>query len=86
MVLESKKAVKKISLKNKIAISLIIIGVTLLVGMILLLSLWKDGGTVKEVVSYVLDIATTVTIWEAMNILIVENKERRTYYKRRKTI
>lgn len=81
MILESKKAVKKISLKNKIAISLIIIGVTLLVGMILLLSLWKDGGALKEVISYVLDIATTVTIWEAMNILIVENKERRTYYK-----
>lgn len=81
MILESKKAFKNISLKNKIAISLIIIGVTLLVGMILLLSLWKDGGTLKEVISYVLDIASTVTIWEAMNILIVENKERRTYYK-----
>lgn len=81
MMLESKKAVKKTSLKNKIAISLIIIGVTLLVGMILLLSLWKDGGTLKEVISYVLDIAATVTIWEAMNILIVENKERRAYYK-----
>ena len=37
----------------------------------------KDGGTAKDVVSYVLDIATTVVLWKAMTILIAENIEKR---------
>lgn len=77
MMLEGKKSLKQTALKNKIAIGLVITGLISLISMILLLGLWKDGGVVKEIVSYIFDIATTVTFWEAMTILIVENKEKR---------
>lgn len=76
-LLRAKKELGKTAEKNKIAIGLISIGVISLVSMILLMSLWKNGGIVKDVISYIFDIATTVTIWEAMTILIVENKEKR---------
>ena len=77
MILESKKSINDKNAKNKMAIGLIATGLISLIAMILLLSLWKDGGVVKEIVSYIFDIATTVTFWEAMTILIVENKEKR---------
>ena len=31
----------------------------------------------KEIISYIFDISVTVTFWEALTILIVENKEKR---------
>lgn len=77
MMLEGKKVFNKVGIKNKIAIGLLITGFILLVSMILSLSLWKDGGIAKEIISYIFDIATTVTFWEALTILIVENKEKR---------
>ena len=77
MLLESKKSLNENSFKNKIGISLFIIGLISLVIMILLMSLWKEGGIIKEIISYIFDIAVTVTFWEALTILIVENKEKR---------
>ena len=47
--------------------------------MMIMNHLWVDGGVPKEVIGYIADIATTVTFWEAMTILIVENAERRSY-------
>ena len=81
ILLEAKKAIKETISKNKIAIGLMITGLIFLVSMIALLSFWKDGGVIKEIVSYIFDIATTVTLWESMTILIVENKEKRDLYK-----
>ena len=75
--LEAKKNQKESTFKNKIAIGLVIMGVLSLTAMILLMSLWKDGGIVKEIISYIFDIAVTVTLWEAMTILIVDKKEKR---------
>ena len=62
-------------LKNRIAIILVCIGLAFLIPMLLLLGLWQNGGVAKDIVSYILDIAATVTIWEALTILIVENSE-----------
>lgn len=75
--LEVKKQMSTTIVKNNIAIGLIVIGLGLLVSMIFILNFWKNGGVAKEIVSYVFDIATTVTLWEALTILIVENKEKR---------
>ena len=61
--LEGKRSFRKTAFKNKIALSLCLIGLCFLVAMILLLSLWKDGGVPKEIVSYIFDIATTVSFW-----------------------
>ena len=76
ILLESKKGWNHSITKNKIAIGLICLGLVLLIIMLLILGFWTDGGTVREVVAYVLDIMVTVTFWEAMTILIVENKMR----------
>ena len=77
--LDAKKNQKESTFKNKIAIGLVITGVFSLTAMILLMSLWKDGGIVKEIISYIFDIAVTVTLWEAMTILIVDKKEKREF-------
>lgn len=79
--LEFKRSQRKMSLKNKIAFILIGLGLILLVSLLLVTALWKDGGTPKEIFTYVFDIATTVTFWEALTILVVENTERRNYMK-----
>lgn len=81
MLLEYKKTQGKARTKNIVAFSLIGIGVVFFVAMFLVTNLWKEGGLAKDIFSYIADIATTVTIWEAMAILVVENKERRSYMK-----
>lgn len=81
VILDSKKFIRERSFKNKIAFGLIGLGLVLLVSMILMMSFWHDGGLAKEIISYVFDIATTVTIWEAMCILLVENKEKRDVFR-----
>ena len=77
VLLEFKKTERKAISKNKVAYSLIGIGLVFLVSMILITTLWHSESVLKTIFSYVFDIATTVTIWEAMNILLVESKERR---------
>ncbi len=81
MMLEFKKNESKARTKNNIAFSLIGIGVMFFITMILINNLWINGGLIKDIFKYVADIATTVTFWEAMTILVVENKERRSYMK-----
>lgn len=80
-ILEFKRMEKNVSKKNHIAIWLIILGVLLLVSTIFLTGFWKEDGVIKQVVTYILDIATTVTIWEALTILVVDTTERRSNIK-----
>lgn len=80
-VLEFKRMEKNVSKKNHIAIWLIILGVLLLISTIFLTGFWKEEGVVKQVVTYILDIATTVTIWEGLTILVVDSTERRSQMK-----
>ena len=61
--------------KNRIAFILIGTGVTFFVANILAGHLWTDGGLVKDIAAYVADIAATVTIWEALTILLVDRTE-----------
>ena len=79
IMLELKKNEGKAHSKNVIAYSLIGIGVAFFVAMLMINNLWTSGGLLKDIFSYVADIATTVTFWEAMTILVVESKERRSY-------
>ena len=79
VLLEDKRASRYTIDKSVLALILIGIGLVSLVSMILFESLWTDGGVAKTILSYIFDIATTVTFWEAMTILLVENRERRTY-------
>ena len=80
-LLEFNRSRRKNKLKNRIAYCLIFLGILFFVIMLLLSNLWKNGGLVKDIFSYMFDIATTVMFWEAATILIVENAERRNYAK-----
>lgn len=75
IVLEAKKKLRSISVKNKIALGLIIFGIISLIAMIIMNYFWHTEDIGKQIVSYVFDILTTVSIWEAITIFIVENKE-----------
>lgn len=75
--LEFKRIERKVLSKNRIAYVLICVGLLFLIGMILMESFWNEGGTIKTIISYIFDIMTTVTFWEAMTILVVESVERR---------
>lgn len=81
IMLEAKKANNQTIAKSKIALGLIGLGVVFFVIMMLVTNLWQNGGIAKDIIAYVMDIGTTVTFWEAMTILIVENKEKRDLYR-----
>ena len=81
LALEFKKNHRQKKSKDLIAYSLIAIGIVSLISMLLITWLWTQESLFREIVTYVLDIATTVVIWEAMTMLLVENKERRSYLK-----
>ena len=82
MALEFKHSEHNLFSKNRLAYGLIIIGVALLITTLLVTSFWKEQTLLREITAYLLDIATTVVIWEAMTILLVEDKERKSYYRR----
>ena len=82
MMLEYKRMKRNEFSKNRLAYSLIGVGIVLLVFTFTILSMWKNIGLIYEMFSYILDIATTVVFWEALTILLVEGRERKFYLKR----
>ena len=66
---------------NRLAIVLMAAGIVSLVLMMAIGRCWPDEGLVRDVFFYITDIAATVTIWEALEILLVENRARRIYLK-----
>lgn len=76
VLLEGKRTVNKAKRKNKIALSLILLGILFFIAMLLFNKLWINGGIIKEILTYIMDTGTTVTFWEALTIMIVENKEK----------
>lgn len=81
MILEYKRMKRNEFSKNRLAYSLIGVGIVLLVFTFTILSMWKNIGLIYEIFSYILDIATTVVFWEALTILLVEGRERKFYLK-----
>ena len=81
MMLEYKKMKRNEFSKNRLAYSLIGVGIVLLISTFTILSMWKNIGLIYEIFSYILDIATTVVFWEALTILLVEGSERKFYLK-----
>ena len=81
ILLEYKRMKRNEFSKNRLAYSLIGVGIVLLVFTFTILSMWKNIGLIYEIFSYILDIATTVVFWEALTILLVEGRERKFYLK-----
>ena len=79
--LRIKKALKEKNQRNQLAYILIIVGIVFFCFMILLSRLWVTESIWKEIFIYIADIATTVTFWEAMTILVVERRENAAYVK-----
>lgn len=74
--LETKKIFRENRAKKILAYSLIGIGLLAFLLMVLLTHVF-DTGLAGEIIGYVSDIATTVAFWEALTILLVENRERK---------
>lgn len=65
---------------NRIGISLLLSGIIFLVALILIELIWKNESFIRTIVFYVMDILSTVTLWEALTILIVQRKEKNKTY------
>ncbi len=65
--------------KRNVALLLVGIGVLSFVAMMLISKLWVSESIWRDIFIYISDIATTVTFWEAMTILIVEGTEERAH-------
>lgn len=83
--LELKRKLTDNGKRNRIAYSLMGVGVLFFMFMLMINHLWNSESIWKEIFSYISDIATTVTFWEAMTILVVEQKENRAYMKNLRT-
>lgn len=77
LMLKAYSHFKTVRQRNKIARSLIILGVVFFIGMVLVGRLWTAETLWHDVFFYFLDIAATVLLWEAAGILFVERKEHR---------
>ncbi|MBE6529434.1 MAG: hypothetical protein E7680_02380 [Ruminococcaceae bacterium] len=77
--LEFKSRFSENQKRNRVAYGLIGIGLLFFVGMLLIRNLWQSESIWRDIFIYVSDIATTVTFWEAMTILVVEQKEKREF-------
>ena len=76
ILLEYKKLINSQHRQRRIALSFLGSGILVLIITLLLTFLWKDGGVLKEVISYILDVIVYVVMWEAVTILVVDSRER----------
>lgn len=75
ILLEYRSQVSARKKEKHLAWSLIGAGTLLLLATIFLSVFWTNDGIYREIIMYVLDIAATVSYWEALTILIVKRKE-----------
>lgn len=75
MLLEHRSKVSARKRERNLAWSLIGLGMLLLFSIIFLNLFWQEESIRHEIILYVLDIASTVTFWEAFTILIVKRQE-----------
>ena len=76
ILLEYKKLINSQHRQRRIALSFLGSGILVLIITLLLTFLWKDGGVLKEVIAYILDVIVYVVMWEAVTILVVDSRER----------
>ena len=77
ILLELKAYAARKKRENGIALSLCVSGLLMILLSILINRLWNSEGTIKEIVTYVLDILATVPFWGAADIYFVENRTSR---------
>lgn len=77
MLLETKIHARQAKRENDLAVRLFCIGVLMILFSIGVSVLWKEAGTGKEIVSFILEVMATVPFWGAGEIYFVSNNERR---------
>ena len=77
VALESKKIYREMLGHNKIAIGLLFTGIIFIVALLLINNLWNEDKVIKEIISIITEIGAWVTIWEALAVFLIENKEKR---------
>ena len=75
--LEVSKSSMEIHRRNQIATVLIIVGAISFAVMMLISNLWGRENMWKDLFFYIADIAATVTLYEALSILLLQQKEYR---------
>ncbi len=78
VLLEYKKNFNKKHSQKRIAFSFLFSGILVLIATLLIMFLWGNGGVLKEVICYILDVIVYVVMWEAITILVVDTKEKST--------
>ena len=76
ILLEYKKLINSQHRQRRIALSFLGSGILVLIITLLLTFIWEDGGVLKEVIAYILDVIVYVVMWEAVTILVVDSRER----------
>lgn len=76
-----KSNLEEIKSKNFIAYLLIGIGIVFFTSMLLIKRLWDSTNIFHDIFIYIFDIATMVTFWEAVGILLIKDTEKRQHMK-----
>jgi len=67
--------------RQRIGYILIMIGIGFLMAMLATEYIWTEESLLRDIFFYIFDISTTVSFWEAMSILVVEQAEIRSVKK-----
>ena len=76
-MLEAKSLQEKNKSRNNVGWVLTGMGLVFLLSMIFIEFLWKEESLLRTIFAYVSDILATVTLWEALTLLVVERYENR---------
>jgi len=63
--------------QNKLALTLVALGLVFIFFSIYIGSVWTDGGMAADIVAFILDILATVPFWGATEIFVVDGNEKR---------
>ena len=77
IMLEAKSLQEKNKSRNNVGWVLTGMGLVFLLSMIFIEFLWKEESLLRTIFAYVSDILATVTLWEALTLLVVERYENR---------
>ena len=77
ILLEAKVRFRLSRRQNRLALALCAVGLLFIAGYVLVCSLWEGESALKEIVTFVLEIAATVPFWGAMEVYFIDNSEKR---------
>lgn len=77
LLLETKNRNRAAFAHNRLALYLCLAGLSFILLVTWIESVWTEESALRNIVSYILDIAATVPFWGAMEICFIDNSERR---------